>query len=127
MKNLNFGSRFNSDKAEIEVNLALLEFMEDDNFMIYSPALDVTGYGKTKEEAMRSFDISLKEFFRYTVNKSTIGKELIRLGWEFNKQMTKFKQPSFNELLRDREYLNEVVNDKEFSKVNSKYKIPALA
>ena len=127
MKNLNFGSRYDSGRTSIEVNLALLEFMEDDNFIIYSPALDVSGYGKTKAEALKSFEIGLEEFFSYTIEKGTFEKELIRLGWEFDRQRTKFKQPYFDELLRNREYLSQVVREKEFSKINSKYKIPAFA
>ena len=127
MKNLNFEGQYNSGKSSIEVNLALLEFMEADDFIIYSPGLDVTGYGKTKAEALESFEISLEEFFTYTLNKGTFAKELIRLGWEINKQKTQFKQPNFDELLRDREYLSQVVREKEFSKINSKYKFPAFA
>ncbi len=33
------------------------------NYVAYSPALDLSGYGKTEEEARDSFNIVLKEYF----------------------------------------------------------------
>gem|GEM_PF-1268150 len=38
------------------------------NYIAYSPALDLSGYGKTEEEARDSFNIVLKGHFDYAIN-----------------------------------------------------------
>ncbi|MCG8318148.1 MAG: hypothetical protein MI921_01485 [Cytophagales bacterium] len=127
MQNTNFQGLYNSRGASIEVILSLFEFKEDDTYIVYSPALDLAGYDTTKRNARKSFKETLKEFFRYTTNKGTFESELIKLGWQINKRKKKFVQPAIDKLLRDRDYLTEVLRDKEFSKVNSKYDFPVLA
>ena len=52
-------------KKLIKVNLSLIEFEEDGCQIVYCPALDVSGYGKSEYEAMKSFTVSLGEFFHY--------------------------------------------------------------
>ena len=36
----------------------------------YSPSLDISGYGYTKDEANESFNITLEEFFKYQNTQS---------------------------------------------------------
>ena len=110
----------------LELNLSLLEFKENDTFIVYCPALDLSGYDTTRKGARKSFEVTLDEFIRYTVNKNTFVDELKSLGWQVNKRKKRFKQPDFSKLLRSKTYLNEVVNHKEFTKVNSKYAFPDL-
>lgn len=55
----------------MQVDLALILFEEDGSQIAYCQALDVSGYGNDEEEAKRSFEISLSEFFRYLINKKT--------------------------------------------------------
>lgn len=57
---------------------------------IYSPALDLTGYGKNVKEAKESFEVTLKEFIDYTDNKKTIFDELEHLGWLVNNANNEF-------------------------------------
>jgi hypothetical protein len=61
--------------------LALVEFEEGNVTIVYSPALDLSGYGYSPEEAKQSFSEALQEFFRYTNNKNTLDKVLKDLGW----------------------------------------------
>ena len=74
MDNLNFQGQYKSNTDSIKVNLALFHFTEESLHFIYSPDLDLTGYGNTKEEAKTSFKVSLDEFLRYTTNKKTLDK-----------------------------------------------------
>ena len=69
---------FNNDKYQ--VGFSLIEFQEEDVTIIYSPALDLSGYGYSQEEAKKSFSEALHEFFRCTNNKKTIDKILKDLG-----------------------------------------------
>lgn len=66
---------------KVNVRLDLIKFEDTGCQIVYCPALDLSGYGKTNEEAEESFKITLEEFFRYTLNKNTLKKELLRLGW----------------------------------------------
>ena len=55
-------NRINVSNDKISSELAIFLFKEDDNFIAYSPALDLFGYGKTEEEARSSFNVVLKEY-----------------------------------------------------------------
>ena len=69
--------KINISNEKINSELAIFLFKEDDNFIAYSPALDLSGYGKTEEEARDSFNIVLKEYFDYAINEETLYKDLI--------------------------------------------------
>lgn len=59
---------FKNVEAKVRANIVLISFKEEDNFIVYFPHLEVTGYGKDEEQAMRSFNHSLVVFLDYTVN-----------------------------------------------------------
>lgn len=65
-----------------EVGLSVLSYRDEDLYVLFSPALDLFGYGHTDKEARQSFDETLNEFLRYTSNKGTLQAELTRLGWK---------------------------------------------
>ena len=68
-------------KKKINSELAIFLFKEDDNYITYSPALDLSGYGKTEEDARNSFNVVLKEYFDYSISKGTLYKDLKSHGW----------------------------------------------
>lgn len=125
-KKLELSGHFQDGKSKIDVTLSLIHFEEDGLNFIYSPALDLTGYGKTKEDALASYSTSLEEFLRYTSNKDTTVKELKRLGWSVSKK-DKITAPSLTDLLNSREYLVEIFDQKEYSKFDEKVSLPVLA
>jgi len=86
MKQIGFKGKVKKGLVTVNVSVPLLSFKEDDTFIVYSPALDVSGYGDTEEEARKSFELTLEEFINYTLNKKTFQSELTRLGWKIKKQ-----------------------------------------
>ena len=88
MDNLRFKGRYQGGQHKINVSLFVISFKENDVCFVYSPALDITGYGNTADEAKDSFNITLQEFLRYTSNKNTLVNELKRLGWKVHKYFT---------------------------------------
>lgn len=112
--------------VEIDVELAIIEFKEDGLYFLYSPALDITGYGKTKSEARESYRLTVEEFMRYTINKRTLLKELEKLGWTISKNKEVFV-PKLSALIQKRAYLEEILTEKKFNKSDERLTIPAFA
>lgn len=98
------------------VDLALVEFEEGNVTIVYSPALDLSGYGYSQEEAKQSFTEALHEFFRYTNNKNTLDKVLKDLGWVIkgSKTKPKFNPPKDSDLVSLNPLYNDIVNNKSY-------------
>ncbi len=91
--------------SKTKVELHLFSWEEDGVFFIYSPALDLTGYGKSSQEATQSFDITLAETVQYMMEKSTLFDELERLGWLVNRRRKWLLAPDYETLLAESEPL----------------------
>jgi len=115
----------NNEPYNIKISISLLSFKENDNYIIYSPALDLSGYGKNLEEAKGSFSEALNEFCRYTINKGTFSEVLKDLGWNIKKKKnTIYQQPYLDDMLRNNKYLSNIVRQKEFNRFNQEVNIP---
>lgn len=116
-----------SGKNRIECNLPLIIFEDENNIIAYCPALDLSGYGSSESEAKKSFEITLSEYFRYTVNKKTLAEDLRKNGWTIRKNLKKEPiPPSMEELLRKNEDFSHIFNTYDFQKVNTTINIPEL-
>ena len=102
--------------GKYHVGLALVEFEEANVTIVYSPALDLTGYGYSQEEAKQSFTEALHEFLRYTNNKNTLDKVLEELGWvkKGSKTKPKFNPPKDSDLVSINPLYNDIVNNKSY-------------
>lgn len=112
------------------VETPLLIFEDEGQWFYYSPALDLTGYGLNQAEAEQSYKVALEELLKYTINKKTLKKLLIDLGWHFTKHSKKnqiLEAPSLAQLLARDNYLKEIFNEKEYHKINKKVELPVLA
>jgi hypothetical protein len=118
--------KYGDKRSELNVRLSLIQFEEDGVHFVYSPALDLTGYGKSETEAMESYGMAMEEFLRYTTHKNTLKDELKRLGWSVTGKK-KLAAPSLPELIRQRDYLVEIFTEKEYRKSDENFRLPALA
>lgn len=116
MSNLHLSADLGFTNKKYQVGLSLIEFEEDNAIIIYSPALDLSGYGYSQSEAKESFTIALQEFFRYTTNKKTLDKVLKDLGWAIKgtKNKPKFNPPKDSDLVTLNPLYNEIVNSKSY-------------
>ena len=116
MSNLHLKADLGFDNDKYHVGLSLVEFQEDNVTIIYSPALDLSGYGYNHSEAKNSFSEALHEFFRYTNNKNTLYEVLKNLGWNIkgSKKKPKFDPPKDSELVVSNPMYNEIVNSKNY-------------
>ncbi len=128
MQNVNFSGQFNNSTASVDIKIGLFEFVEEGTTIIYSPAFDLSGYGKSAEEARNSFEITIDEFFKYTINKKTFFKELKRLGWKIDdknfKKNSNIKSPELANLISKNDYLADILNEKQFKKFDHTVAVP---
>jgi len=110
----------------IEVILSVVLFKENDTTIAYCPALDLYGYGYTESEAKESFDIAFSEFLSYALNKKTLEKELLKLGWvRKSKTSKKLNPPTLVDTLSKNKELQKIFNTSEVIKYNKP--VPAFA
>jgi uncharacterized protein YdiU (UPF0061 family) len=117
-----------SGTKKIKCNLFLLIFEEDNNIITYCPALDLSGYGVTEEEAKKSFEVTLSEYFRYTTKKGTLAEDLKKLGWKIRKDLNKKPvPPTMENLLSKNEDFSRIFNSYDFHKRSTIINMPAIA
>jgi len=109
------------------VNLKVVSFEEDNVFFAYLPSLDLTGYGKTNNEATDSLKVVLDEFLRYTLQKNTFFIELQRLGWNITNKKKPISPPEMSDLININEQLKDIINHKQYTTSNYPVKLPAFA
>ena len=115
-----------SNRIHIDVNLSMIIFEEDGSHIVYCPALDVSGYGISEDEAMKSFTQCLNEFFQYTTNKKTFHTELTRMGWKIKKsKIQKMTPPPMVDLLQSNENFSRIFNNHPFRKIDQSVAIPS--
>jgi len=119
-----FTGKLRSDEHIVTVRVPIIQFEEDNNQIIYCPALEVTGYGNSEDEAKEAFEISLSEFFKYTLHKRTLYNEMRRLGWKVKKSMSKAHPPSMSKLLEENDNFNRIFNQYAFRKYDEQIEIP---
>ena len=108
-----------------KVNLPLIKFEEDGAKIAYCPALDVSGYGNTDEEALESFKISIYEFFRYITNKKTFEKVMEQMGWTISHNKNKsLTPPPMSKLLEENDNFSRIFNEHDYYKENYTVELP---
>lgn len=65
---------------------------DDVTFVAYCPALELSSFGDTLEDAKEAFNEVLKIFIKETTRKGTLDKELLSLGWT----LRKIPQPKYS-------------------------------
>src|SRR5437667_365711 len=103
------GTYVGKDK-KVTFNLPVLSYEEDGLQVIYAPALDLFGYGKSEGDAKESFKLALEEFLK-------------QLGWEIKPKKNLFKAPSLGYMLEENEQFNSIFNKKNFVKYNEQFRM----
>lgn len=107
-----FEGKYRDKTATVKVRLLLVHFQDENKVhFIYSPHLDLTGYGNNITEAKASFEIVFEDFIDYTIKKQTISKVLTGLGWILKgteKHPKKVIAPSITSVINDNKYVSEI-------------------
>lgn len=124
----NHNINFKNEHAIVKAQIVLISFKEDSSYIVYSPQLEVTGYGKNQLEAMKSFNYALASFLDYTVKKKTLHEELVALGWELKKGSVKnpkkINAPSWSNLIKKNHGLEELLSTHNISTQQREVAIP---
>lgn len=112
-------AKYADGNKNVELSVSIFLWEEESMFYVYSPALDLTGYGVSKDEARESFETVLHEFIVYTHNKKTIFKELEKLGWAVNKKRRRVVSPDFEDMLSDNDHFNRLYKSKDLERDSS--------
>ncbi len=112
-------AKYSDENKNVEFNISIFLWEEDSVSYVYSPALDLTGYGLNKEEARESFETVLHEFIVYTHNKKTIFTELENLGWAVNKKKGRVVSPDFEDMLSENEHFKHLYKSKDLVRDSS--------
>lgn len=119
-----FTGAWRSESSSVKVRLSLIMFSEDDMQIVYCPAMDVSGYGRTELEARESFETSFDQFLEYTIHKKTFSEELKKLGWKLHGKHKPANPPSMQQLLENNDNFNRIFNDHPFQKIDEQFEIP---
>ena len=107
-----FEGKFQDKTSVVRVKLLLFHFQDENKVhFVYSPHLDLTGYGNDENQAKKSFEVVMEDFVGYTVKKKTIAKVLADLGWEVKgseKHPRKLLAPSITKVINENEYISEI-------------------
>ena len=126
-----FQGGYKNKAGEVIVNLFLIHFKDESNIhFIYSPHLDLTGYGQNLKEAKKSFKIVFEDFVDYTLKKKTLGKILTDLGWELKgtlKRPKKVLAPSITSVISQNDFVSEIFDKYPVNTFHQEVGIPAFA
>lgn len=97
-----------------KVSLELYIWKEDEITFVYSPALDLVGYGYNEEEAKNSFEIVLTDYIEHTHAKNTLLKDLEKLGWKIDRNRQEIEAPDKERLAKENETLQQILNSQDY-------------
>lgn len=128
MASLKFPGNLGDGKTGIRTELSLIYFVEEGTHIIFSPALDLSGYGNSETEAKESFQIVLQEFISYGMNKKTLLRDLEDHGWKVkgSKSKPQIQGPDLADMLKANNELEDIFQKKDFKKYNQDLLIPAF-
>jgi predicted RNase H-like HicB family nuclease len=84
-------------KARVEVKIQLLLLKEEDSYVAYCPALELSSYGNTIKEAKSAFEDALAIFIEETTKMGTMKDVLLHLGWTL--QLENYMPPSYSPVI----------------------------
>ena len=108
--------------------VVLFSFQDADNYIVYSPQLDISGYGKTQKEALSSFDYCLAGFLDFSVKNETLFDELTCLGWKLkkgtNNNLKQIKAPSWSDIIKKNQSLKVLLSEYNISTQQREVEFP---
>jgi hypothetical protein len=84
----------NKNSNSITIDVQVLLFKEGETWVTYCPALELSSYGVSIEDAKTAFDECLNIFINETSKRGTLEICLLKLGWQLQqKPLPVYNQP----------------------------------
>lgn len=124
-KEKSFKGEFVNTKGDrITVTSPIVIFEQSGCKILFSPTVEIYGYGQNLTEAKASFKNNLEEFINYTINKGTFAEELKRMGWQFKKRKKQYIVPSFSKMLKNNQKLIDILDHNKASIDQQTFALP---
>ncbi|MCG8322770.1 MAG: hypothetical protein MI921_24930 [Cytophagales bacterium] len=68
------------------VDVNVITFQGENEIVAYSPALQISSYGETKQDAEHALGENIAIFMDYATSKNTLIEDLLNLGWTIKKK-----------------------------------------
>lgn len=120
-----FHGELRHNQGNVNVNLEVLLFKEEDVYIAYSPALDISAFGATEQEAKEEFGNHMRSYITYCMNKKTLFRDLKAHGWEV-KSKKRIKAPTEEQLIKMNDTYNDIRNNKNYKTIREDIAIPAV-
>lgn len=125
MEKLGFNAELITNKGTVRANLELYIFQENNMYIIYCPALDLSAYGKSEKEARNEFSNMFRLHLTYCVNKNSLEQDLKKYGWVVRgKKQKQIKAPTVQQMLETNNTLQDIVFNKDYQKISHLVHIP---
>lgn len=72
-------------------------FLESEQYVAYCPALELSSYGRTQQDAVAAFQTALEIFLEEASLSNTLHKELLQLGWTYDKSAAILQPPMLSQ------------------------------
>ena len=105
MANTNHIHIHNDGKVDVCLDV-LIKKDENNVFISYAPALDLSGCGYSLEEAQQSFETVLTEYLKYTISNGTLEEDLLAHHWK--KEADQYASPAFWVIFRTNKAAQEM-------------------
>jgi len=121
-----FDAELKVPKGNISAHLDLYSFLDKNIHILYCPALDMSGYGETEEDAQKSFEEVFTTSMAYMVNKNSLHDDLKKHGWNIRgKKSHDLKSPKFEDMYKTNKDFKDIIDNKPYQKIYKDVCIPA--
>jgi len=128
MPQLNFSGRLDYKEKSVNVNLCMYLFKEEDSYIVYCPALDLSAYGDSEEQAKESFTDVFEMTIKYMLDENTLKEDLVNHGWKITDlNQKKIKAPSFETMLENNDSFRKILKSKGYTMYKQHLGIPQFA
>lgn len=79
---------------EIILSVPVFIVKEENSFVAYCPALELSSYGDSSEDAKDGFEDAVKIFIDEALKRGTLEKMLLNFGWTLRKKPQPLYEPN---------------------------------
>lgn len=128
MSTHSFKAAYSTGESQVNLVLGVYIFTEEETYIAYCPALDISGYGKNEIEAKQSFGEVVRQYLEYCIHEHTLTEDLQKHGWKVESiKQHKLISPDTVSMMKRNPDFKNLIENKEYSKYMENLSIPSFA